>query len=104
MRLKSSNLLILLFLSFSISVVSQEDSWFYIKAKDTLFQPKFENDKGLLSYQGDDHILKEIFEKYQIKEFKKTYKKAKKEDLKKTFFVISDRKELCYELLKNASH
>jgi len=84
-------------------VFSQGDSWFYIRAKDSLFQPEFKIEQEGMVYQGDDVTLKEIFEKYHIIEFKKTYKKAKKEHLKKTFFVIADKKELCYELLKFAA-
>ena len=87
----------------TIPMMSQEDSWFYIRAKDSLFHPEFKVEADRMVYHGSDETLKEIFDKYEIKEFKKTYRNAKKEYLKMTFFVIADKKELCYELLKCAS-
>ncbi len=104
MRLNIHTVAWIVFLLNSITLYSQDETWFYIRAKDTMFQPEFKVDQGKKIYNGDDMILKGIFDKYVIKEFKKTYKKAKKEDLKKTFFVISDKKELYDDLLKYADH
>jgi hypothetical protein len=87
----------------SIPVLSQDESWFYIRAKDSLFVPEFNEVNDEMVYQGNNEMLKEIFEKYEIKVFKRTYRNSKKENLKKTFFVIADKKELCYDLLKFAS-
>jgi len=89
--------------SFS-SIISQEYSWFYLRSKDTLFEPEFERVDNQLIYIGNDIKLKSILKEHVIYEFKKTFKKAKKENLKKTFFVISDKKELLSELLKTTSH
>lgn len=86
------------------TTISQEASWFYLRAKDTTFVPEFRKDDGLLKYVGPDIKLKSVLEKYTIFEFKKTYKKAKKENLKKTFFVIADRDELLSDLLVTTSH
>src|SRR5690554_1795514 len=57
-----------------------------------------------LVYTGTDSKLKSVLDKYKIKTFKKTWKHAKKENLKKTFFVISDSDSLMNDLLKSASH
>src|SRR5690554_5490178 len=57
-----------------------------------------------LVYTGTDSKLKSVLDKYRLKAFKKTWKHAKKENLKKTFFVIADREELMDDLLKSASH
>jgi len=87
-------LIIFLLIISSVPSISQEYSWFYLRAKDTLFEPEFERVDEQLIYIGNDIKLKSIFSEYVIYEFKKTFKKAKKENLKKTFFVISDKKEL----------
>jgi subtilisin family serine protease len=99
LRYKYQILALFVFLLGSLPCFSQDDAWFYIRAKDTVFNPEFKMERGKMTYQGTDQALKRIFDKYEIKAFKKTYKKAKKEHLKRTFFVISDKKELCYDLL-----
>ena len=96
-------ILVFFITSFS-SIISQEYSWFYLRSKDTLFEPEFERVDNQLIYIGNDIKLKSILKEHVIYEFKKTFKKAKKENLKKTFFVISDKKELLSELLKTTSH
>lgn len=78
---------------------AQEDNWFYIRAKDTLVEIPFQNKNGQLIYSGNDQKLKGIFKNYKISAFKKTFRKAKKEDLKRTFFVIADKPGLLQELL-----
>ena len=97
-------LIIFLLIISSVPSISQEYSWFYLRAKDTLFEPEFERVDEQLIYIGNDIKLKSIFSEYVIYEFKKTFKKAKKENLKKTFFVISDKKELMTVLLNTTPH
>ncbi len=92
-----------LFLSIS-SGFSQEYSWFYLRAKDTVFQPVFKKVDNLLVYKGEDEVLKSVLNSYSIFEFKKTFRKASKKNLKKTFFVISDSNKLLKELLSKTSH
>lgn len=91
---------------FFVCVVSSisQNHWFYFTAKDTLFDPSFKEVNNTLIYTGGDERLKRILNNYTIHEFKKTYKGAKKENLKKTFFVIADRKLLLIDLLQKASH
>ena len=86
------------------SVFSQEYSWFYLRAKDTIYQPIFKEVDNLLVYEGEDEILKSVLSSYSIFEFKKTFRKASKENLKKTFFVITDSIELLNDLLTKTSY
>ncbi len=98
------SLLIIMFFGMSFSLYSQDNVWFFIRAKDSLFTPQFILEGENLVYQGNDIKLKSILENYTITRFIKTFKKAKKENLKKTFFVISDKEELLEELLQNTPH
>ena len=95
----------LVFLLISVSnLYSQEYSWFYLRAKDTVFEPVFKRVDNLLVYDGEDELLKSVLSSYSISEFKKTFRNANKINLKKTFFIVSDKKDLLQDLLKNASH
>ncbi len=82
----------------------ESDSWFYFRAHDTIFNPPFEQRGEHLVYTGNDADLKQILEDYKIKTFKKTWRNAKRENLKKTFFVIADKPSLKKDLLEKASH
>src|SRR5690606_7378100 len=68
------------------------------------FSPSFEKTDDFLNYIGSDSRLKTVLGQYKIKTFKKTWKHAKRENLRKTFFVIADREDLLDHLLKDASH
>lgn len=97
--------LILIFSVFSIfSGYSQNEAWFYLRARDTSFVPTFEKKGGYLHYTGTDVRLKAALKNYKIKIFKKTWKNAKKQNLKKTFFVVADKEALMTDLLQNVSH
>lgn len=102
MNFRKTIFLLLVIISFS--AYAQEEAWFYLRAKDTAFLPTFEKKGEFLKYSGSDRKLKGVLDAYQIRYFKKTWKKARKENLKKTFFVVADREELMEDLLKNASH
>jgi hypothetical protein len=62
------------------------NAWFYLRANETSFEPSFNNQKDELIYVGDDEILKGILNKHTVLAFKKTFRNARKENLKKTFF------------------
>ncbi len=95
---------IILFLFISLSGSAQEQAWFYLQAKDSLVEISFVKNGEFLKYTGSDAKLKTIFGKYKISKFKKTYRNAKKEDLKSTFFVIADSPVLLTDLLQKAKH
>ena len=84
--------------------LAQEEAWFYFRATDTLFEPTFEKGETYLTYTGDDSKLKAVLDNYKIRIFKKTYRNATRENLKKTFFVVADRDFLLDDLLRNAPH
>lgn len=88
----------------SFSANAQKEAWFYLRARDTAFTPSFEKNGAYLQYSGNDARLKAALKNYKIKIFKKTWKHAKKENLKKTFFVVADKEALLTDLLQNVSH
>ncbi|MEM0519325.1 S8 family peptidase [Aequorivita flava] len=89
---------------FTFSAFGQEETWFFLRARDTSFVPSFEKKDAYLIYTGNDARLKAALRNYKIKTFKKTWKHARKENLQKTFFVIADKQALMTDLLQNASH
>lgn len=97
-------LIFLLILFSTFSVNAQKEAWFYLRARDTSFAPSFEKKGDYLSYSGNDARLKAALKNYKIKIFKKTWKHAKKQNLKKTFFVIADKAALMTDLLQNVSN
>ncbi len=97
-------LIIAFIFSSTFSVYAQKEAWFYLRAHDTSFVPSFEKKGDYLNYSGNDARLKAALKNYNIKIFKKTWKHAKKQNLKKTFFVIADKEAMMTDLLQNASH
>ncbi len=89
---------------FAMGAQAQNKSWFYMVAKDSIFEPVFKTENGRMVYVGRDSKLKSVLSKYNIYRFKKTQKKAKKENLNKTFFVIADKEGFLQDVLKNAGH
>lgn len=99
------NLLLFTILILSIfTVQAQEETWFYIRARDTSFSPSFEKKGEYLIYSGQDSKLRAGLQNYNLKAFKKTQKNAKKENLNNTFFVIADKESLLQDLLINVSN
>jgi len=84
--------------------MAQTDAWFYLRARDTLFEPSFQKIKDEIRYTGSDSVLNDVLSKHKISVFKKTYRNANRENLKKTFFVIAENETLLNDLLLNASH
>tara|TARA_R100001369_G_scaffold92840_1_gene140308 strand:- start:1900 stop:3525 length:1626 start_codon:yes stop_codon:yes gene_type:complete len=98
------NIIFLCFCFVTLSSLSQEKAWMYLRAHDSLFAPEFSKVGDHLIYNGNDTKLKNILQKYKVFEFKKTYKKATYKNLKKTFFVIADKESLLNDLLKKTDH
>ncbi len=93
--------IIIFFIFFGTNLVSaQEEAWFYLRAKDTLFEPEFRTQNDTLFYTGNNKRLKEVLDEYIILDFKKTYRNARRENLKRTFFVRANDEELMEELLE----
>ncbi|MGV6829294.1 MAG: S8 family peptidase [Flavobacteriales bacterium] len=86
------------------SLNAQNYSWFFITASSENLNPSFKRVENLLVYTGNNQKLKNIFKKYKVSEFKKTYRNAKKENLNKTFFVVCNSDLLLTDLLKETNH
>jgi len=97
-------LLVVMALFFFGTITAQEEAWFYLRAKDSLTQPTFTSSGNQLKYTGNDSKLKRVLSRYQIKTFKKTFRGAKKENLRKTFFVIANSEKMLTDLLKETRH
>ena len=95
---------ILLFLLFTTQLCAQQydKPWFYVRAADTVIEPEFERNGAILNYIGNDRKLRRLFDKHTVYEFKKTYRKATRINLKKTFFVIAESHTFKDELLQEA--
>lgn len=99
-------LYVLLFFSSCYKVFAQfqDKTWMYLRAKDTLVSLEFKITNDVLTYIGDDSKLKGVFDNHTVYRFKKTYKNATRQNLKKTFFVISDKKSFLDDILREAPH
>ncbi|RDK83229.1 S8 family peptidase [Marinirhabdus gelatinilytica] len=86
-------------LGFSATAQQYDKPWFYIRAADTLIEPQFERVGEVLKYSGTNRKMRRFFENHTIYEFKKTYRKATRKNLKKTFFVIAESESFKEELL-----
>jgi subtilisin family serine protease len=91
------------FLGITSSLISQNESWFFLRANNENINPEFERVDNQLVYKGKDDKLKRLFFSYKIYEFKKTYQNANKKNLRKTFFVVANDKQLLEDLLQNFS-
>lgn len=89
---------------FAVNAMAQNEAWFFLIAKDTTINPTFEAVGKYLQYTGDDKSLQRVFSKYKIQKFKKTLKKAKKQNLDKTFFVIVDNSFFLEDMLQSTPH
>ena len=93
-------IIVLLLFLYNLPAFTQYDKeWFFITAKDTITEIPTIKDGEVIEYIGDNKKLESILSKYNIYKFKKTYRNAKKEHLKKTFFVMTDDAKLMEELL-----
>ncbi len=90
---------LLIFLTLTVSSIAQEYAWFYIKAKDTLTQLPFVKNDNQIHYTGTNTALQHVFEKYIIYEFKNTARDVKRNEYKRTYFVVSNSEQLLEELL-----
>jgi subtilisin family serine protease len=89
---------------FQYGIAQDTNAWFYIRANEASFELTFKAENDELLYIGNDEILKEVLSKHKVFTFKKTFRKARKENLKKTFFVISEDTLLLDDLLRYAPH
>jgi hypothetical protein len=104
-RYNLSIFLIVCLILTSFSTLAQDkEYWFYLEAKDSVFNPHFEPTKDILQYKGMDAKLKSVLGNYRVKVFKKTYRNATPKEYGRLFFVIADKEEFLEDILDNASH
>jgi hypothetical protein len=96
-------LLLITFLLLPFTGTAQEEYWFFVRAKDSTFTPKFTATANGFEYQGSEESLKQTLRDYRVKTFKKTWKKAKPAYRNRTFFVIADSPLFLDVLLKKNS-
>ena len=86
------------------AIAQESESWFFLRVKDSLFAPQFEIQEDGLHYDGADEAFAKALSNYRVKRFKKAYRDARTDYLKRTFFVIVDDKQLLDDLLTQVSH
>jgi len=98
-------LIILIYLVSIQQISAQEESWMYIIAKDSLFEPNFyKHGDGNLKYSGKELGLKSVLENYKVKTFKKTHKNTTNKTKNRTFFVQASSDDFLENILDNAPH
>ena len=97
-------LIIIVFsLIYTAEGFAQTEHWFYLRAKDSLFNPDIKRVGEYLVYEGEDKGLERVFNEHRISTFKKTFRGSTKDQLKRTFFVISDNDDTGDAFLRWAS-
>lgn len=102
--MKIFSFLLFFFGIFFCGSAQETNAWFYLRANDASFEPEFRKEHGQLLYIGNDEALRQVLAKHKIFTFKKTLRKASKANLNKTFFVISEDKNLLTDLLNEVGH
>lgn len=86
----------------SYASYAQEDR-FYIRAIDENIEIPTITKDSVVSYTGDHAKLTSIFKKYHVKVFRKGFKYADSDKLKRTYFVIASSPNFQKELLNEVS-
>ncbi|WP_299768893.1 S8/S53 family peptidase [uncultured Dokdonia sp.] len=86
----------------SSAIYAQEDR-FYIRAIDEDIEIPVVTKDSIVSYTGDHQKLKSLFKKYQVKVFRKGFKYADRDKLKRTYFVIATSPNFQKALLEEVS-
>ena len=92
-------LFIIIFLCNSIFSWGQEDR-FYIRTIDEQIEIPVTTTDSIVTYQGTHQKLKELFQNHQVKVFRKGFKYAERDKLKRTYFVIAENSNFQKALLE----
>lgn len=95
------NLLAYILIFFSVFAYGQEDRFYVRTVSETIEIPTINQD-SIVSYTGNDLRLTTLFEKHWVKVFRKEFKYAQRDKLKRTFFVIAETTAFQEELLQLA--
>ncbi len=85
----------------SATLWAQEDR-FYIRSIDEIDIPVTTED-SLVTYTGNHQKLASLFKKHHVKVFRKGFKYAERDKLKRTYFVIADHPNFQKSLLEEVS-
>ncbi len=99
-----NKLIFLLVALVSFSGFAQDDYWYYLRARDSLFVPELKQLASHIDYAGTDQALEQVFNEYRITTFKKTFRGSTKDQLKRTFFVVSEKPGAGEAFLRYAGH
>ena len=92
-------ILLSLLILFSIHHLDAQEDRFYLRAtSEDIVIPVVSEDSTVV-YVGDDLRLKTLFEKYHVKVFRKEFKYAQRDKLKRTFFAIADNPSFQKEII-----
>lgn len=86
------------FLLYTLQLGAQDDR-FYLRALSNDIDIKTTAKDSVVRYIGDDLRLKTLFKKYSVKVFRKEFKYAQRDKLKRTYFAIADNVAFQKELL-----
>ena len=81
-------LVIIILIAFSYTITAQEDR-FYIRTVSNAIEIPVQTQDSVVTYTGDDLRLKTLFEKHDVKVFRRGFKYATRDKLKRTFFAIA---------------
>ena len=65
----------------------EEEVWFYLKAKDSLWEPQIQKNPDGLRVLVNDNQLQQVINTYAITTFRKTAKNAGPTALNKTYLI-----------------
>jgi len=94
-----------IFIMLPTSLLTQTDQeWFFLVAKDSVFNPTFSKQADTLLYQGNDDKLRSILKEAKIYQFKKTQRETTLSTRQRKFFVRTENTNLYDQLITQASH
>jgi len=84
------------------TIWAQEDR-FYIRSIDEQIEIPLTTEDSVVTYTGTHQKLKSLFKKHRVKVFRKGFKYAERDKLKRTYFVIADSPNFQKALLEEVS-
>ncbi len=97
-----NNALVIVFLSFCSLAQAQEDR-FYIRTLSSSIEVPVSQKDSIVSYLGSNPTLQRLFKTHKVKIFRKGFKYASRDKLRRTYFVIAEDHRFQEALLSEAS-
>ncbi|AWH72854.1 hypothetical protein DCS32_01370 [Dokdonia sp. Dokd-P16] len=96
-----AKLIIFSLLLYSCLLQAQEDR-FYLRTTSEKVEIPVSTKDSIVTYLGNDARLKELFAEHRVKIFRKEFKYAQRDKLKRTYFIIAESKTFKEELMNLA--